>query len=113
MGRNAQRRRAAKDAAKPGRTVRPETTAAMRQLEARVRAIETLEQLQLMFLQVAPAHRARLMQIIKPWVPDDVPCCQPAMNAEGAKGHPVTIADHGEYCPERLTALDALRKTVQ
>ncbi len=111
MGRNAQRRRAVRDAQKPGRTVRPDVTAAMRQLEERVRAIETLEQLQTMFLQVTPGHRARLMQIVKPWVPTDVPCCQPAMNAE-ALG-PVTLSDHGEYCPERLMALDALRKAVQ
>lgn len=111
MGRNAQRRRAARDAGKPGRTVRPEISAAMRRLEARVRAIDTLEQLQVIFLQMQPAHRARLMQIVKPWVPTDVPCCQPAMNAE-ALG-PVTLSDHGEYCPERLMALDALRKTVQ
>lgn len=112
MGRNAQRRRAAKAADRDpimvgGRRSGKATAAQAGRLAALrelVENVEYLEDLQTLFLHMTRAHRQQLEDIIKPWIPDGIPCCKGAYDAD-ALGREVLVEDHGIHCPVRLRAL--------
>lgn len=105
MGRNAQRRRAAKQATKPGvRTPRPVTTHAQRRLAVAMHNVQTLAEVEQMVFQATVANRPRIRTLLYALTRPHLPCCGRGQLA-AKMGQYLSPEQHVKFCPIHIKAL--------
>lgn len=95
MGRNAQRRRAEKAAAKRPDVRRGRQTKAMQRLRERMQEVQTKAQIEEMIAAHHPERQPKARELLYALADPGLPCCGPGMLI--AKGH--TQLRHSPRCP--------------
>jgi hypothetical protein len=105
MGRNAQRRRVEKQAARaerPATVRRTRLTHTQQRLRRQMRQVATLAQFEQILADAHADSRGAMRRILTPMLAPGLPCCGQAALA-ARTGQTLTAGQHALYCPTRNT----------